>query len=212
MRGSRSAHAVGVTRHRRYCGRTVGPPTERHMVRTADEARPHHYGRLQPRRRHRRPAEALPVVDEPAVARASSGPSRRPGGARVAVADPDRGRVGPAVRSRWCWPTRCHRPVDGLRLREPQARAPIPAGNGPDSALVRSARPLLVSGDPAGRPDVCSAKGCQAPPWELLWNNPKLHTPERRRPGWPASAPRTRWRTSWGRAGSSKDGRPAPDG
>ena len=28
--------------------------------------------------------------------------------------------------------------------------------------------------------DVCSAKGCQAPAaWELLWNNPKLHTPDR---------------------------------
>ena len=26
----------------------------------------------------------------------------------------------------------------------------------------------------------CSAKGCQAPAaWDLLWNNPKLHTPER---------------------------------
>ena len=28
----------------------------------------------------------------------------------------------------------------------------------------------------------CSAKGCQAPAvWALLWNNPKLHTPERRK-------------------------------
>ena len=28
----------------------------------------------------------------------------------------------------------------------------------------------------------CSAKGCRAPAtWELLWNNPKLHTPERRK-------------------------------
>jgi hypothetical protein len=31
-------------------------------------------------------------------------------------------------------------------------------------------------------PDTCSAKGCQAPAsWELQWNNPKLHTPERRK-------------------------------
>ena len=31
-------------------------------------------------------------------------------------------------------------------------------------------------------PDVCSAKGCQAlAAWELLWNNPKLHTPDRRK-------------------------------
>jgi hypothetical protein len=31
-------------------------------------------------------------------------------------------------------------------------------------------------------PDTCSAKGCQLPAtWQLLWNNPKLHTPERRK-------------------------------
>lgn len=30
--------------------------------------------------------------------------------------------------------------------------------------------------------DICSAKGCQAPAaWELQWNNPKLHTPDRRK-------------------------------
>ncbi|WP_329460407.1 hypothetical protein [Streptomyces sp. NBC_01497] len=29
---------------------------------------------------------------------------------------------------------------------------------------------------------VCSAKGCQAPAvWVLAWNNPKLHTPDRRK-------------------------------
>jgi hypothetical protein len=29
---------------------------------------------------------------------------------------------------------------------------------------------------------ICSAKGCSAPArWSLLWNNPKLHTPERRK-------------------------------
>ncbi len=28
----------------------------------------------------------------------------------------------------------------------------------------------------------CSARGCQADAvWDLLWNNPKLHTPERRK-------------------------------
>ena len=28
----------------------------------------------------------------------------------------------------------------------------------------------------------CSARGCQAAAtWALLWNNPKLHTPERRK-------------------------------
>ncbi|NNM44882.1 hypothetical protein [Knoellia koreensis] len=29
---------------------------------------------------------------------------------------------------------------------------------------------------------VCSAKGCrQAATWALLWNNPELHTPDRRK-------------------------------
>lgn len=28
----------------------------------------------------------------------------------------------------------------------------------------------------------CSAKGCQQPAtWDLQWNNPKIHTPERRK-------------------------------
>lgn len=28
----------------------------------------------------------------------------------------------------------------------------------------------------------CSARGCQQPAvWSLLWNNPKIHTPERRK-------------------------------
>lgn len=30
--------------------------------------------------------------------------------------------------------------------------------------------------------DLCSAKGCRAEGvWELRWNNPKLHTPDRRK-------------------------------
>ena len=37
--------------------------------------------------------------------------------------------------------------------------------------------------EPTGEDELrCSAKGCQAPAtWALLWNNPKLHTPERRK-------------------------------
>lgn len=42
--------------------------------------------------------------------------------------------------------------------------------------------------DILGTPDVveddliCSGKGCRAPAvWGLLWNNPKIHTPERRK-------------------------------
>jgi hypothetical protein len=31
-------------------------------------------------------------------------------------------------------------------------------------------------------PPTCSAKGCREPAkWALRWNNPKLHTPERRK-------------------------------
>jgi len=31
-------------------------------------------------------------------------------------------------------------------------------------------------------PATCSSKGCQQPAgWELLWNNPKLHTADRRK-------------------------------
>jgi hypothetical protein len=31
-------------------------------------------------------------------------------------------------------------------------------------------------------PVICSAKGCHQPAvWALLWNNPKLHTPDRRK-------------------------------
>jgi hypothetical protein len=31
-------------------------------------------------------------------------------------------------------------------------------------------------------PDTCSAKGCTAAAvWALQWNNPKVHTPERRK-------------------------------
>ncbi|PVE11415.1 hypothetical protein Y717_04150 [Streptomyces scopuliridis RB72] len=41
-------------------------------------------------------------------------------------------------------------------------------------------------GSPEGPADdaapICSAKGCRAPAvWVLAWNNPKLHTPERRK-------------------------------
>ena len=31
-------------------------------------------------------------------------------------------------------------------------------------------------------PDYCSAKGCRADAsWQLLWNNPRIHTPDRRK-------------------------------
>ncbi len=42
----------------------------------------------------------------------------------------------------------------------------------------------MTTQDPAVSGDValCSAKGCTAPAaWVLAWNNPKLHTPDRRK-------------------------------
>ncbi|MFF2267195.1 hypothetical protein ACFVTZ_02950 [Cellulosimicrobium cellulans] len=42
---------------------------------------------------------------------------------------------------------------------------------------------VLGLADPVGEEDlVCSAKGCRKEAvWGLLWNNPKIHTPERRK-------------------------------
>lgn len=35
---------------------------------------------------------------------------------------------------------------------------------------------------PATEPDICSSKSCRAPAtWQLLWNNPKIHTADRRK-------------------------------
>ena len=39
-----------------------------------------------------------------------------------------------------------------------------------------------MSSDPDDAPLTCSAKGCEnAAQHALLWNNPKIHTPERRK-------------------------------
>jgi hypothetical protein len=36
--------------------------------------------------------------------------------------------------------------------------------------------------DQPDEPPICSAKGCaNEAVWQLLWNNPKLHTPDRRK-------------------------------
>jgi hypothetical protein len=33
---------------------------------------------------------------------------------------------------------------------------------------------------PSEAPVTCSAKGCHQPPaWRVVWNNPRLHTPDR---------------------------------
>jgi hypothetical protein len=39
-----------------------------------------------------------------------------------------------------------------------------------------------VTAPEADEPPICSAKGCrETARWSLLWNNPKLHTPDRRK-------------------------------
>jgi len=40
----------------------------------------------------------------------------------------------------------------------------------------------VVGTDDSGSAPICSAKGCRQPArWALRWNNPKLHTPDRRK-------------------------------
>ena len=39
-----------------------------------------------------------------------------------------------------------------------------------------------MSQAPDDAPDFCSAKGCRADAtWQLLWNNPRIHAPDRRK-------------------------------
>jgi len=46
----------------------------------------------------------------------------------------------------------------------------------------------LAASSPQDRSVICSAKGCRAEAaYGLLWNNPKVHTPERRK-AWMACA------------------------
>jgi hypothetical protein len=42
---------------------------------------------------------------------------------------------------------------------------------------------IPLPGEPEPRTEtICSARGCRRPArWGLLWNNPKLHSPERRK-------------------------------
>jgi hypothetical protein len=42
---------------------------------------------------------------------------------------------------------------------------------------------IQLPGEPAAPAEtICSARGCRRPAqWGLLWNNPKLHSPERRK-------------------------------
>ena len=56
---------------------------------------------------------------------------------------------------------------------------------------------------------VCSAKGCTAhAEWVLLWNNPKLHTPERRKEWLACETHRESLGAFLGARGFLKDTRP----
>lgn len=55
-------------------------------------------------------------------------------------------------------------------------------------AAPRAAEGSAVSGDPK-----CSRKACgQSASWQLLWNNPRIHTPERRKV-WLACSEHREW-------------------
>ncbi|QIK76581.1 hypothetical protein [Nocardioides piscis] len=58
---------------------------------------------------------------------------------------------------------------------------------------------------------VCSAKGCtQRASWALLWNNPKLHTPERRKTWLACEAHRVSLSEFLGARGFLKETEPVP--
>lgn len=55
-------------------------------------------------------------------------------------------------------------------------------GPGPGARRVEAVNFPDTSAESATGAPVCSAKGCRADAlWVLAWNNPKLHTPERRK-------------------------------
>lgn len=50
-----------------------------------------------------------------------------------------------------------------------------------------------TDGNPAPTSAVCSRKACRADAsWQLLWNNPRIHTPERRKT-WLACEDHRQW-------------------
>ena len=50
-----------------------------------------------------------------------------------------------------------------------------------------------LAGNSSPMPNICSRKGCQhGATYQILWNNPKVHTPERRKI-WLACDEHVRW-------------------
>jgi hypothetical protein len=73
-------------------------------------------------------------------------------------------------------------------------------------------RPDPSPSDDAVEPLVCSARACQQhAAWALLWNNPKLHTPERRKTWLACEEHRTSLADFLGARGFLKDVVPAAE-
>ena len=63
----------------------------------------------------------------------------------------------------------------------------------------------------ADAPELCSAKGCRAEAtWQLRWNNPKIHTPDRRKVWLACDEHRGSLETFLGARGFLKDTVPHP--
>lgn len=61
----------------------------------------------------------------------------------------------------------------------PRGRPASPCPQLPETPRTPHANGNPVMTEPA---PICSAKGCREPArWVLAWNNPKLHTPDRRK-------------------------------
>ena len=57
---------------------------------------------------------------------------------------------------------------------------------------------VSVSDETSDETPICSAKGCRAAAvWVLAWNNPKIHTPERRKTGSPVRSTASTCPSSW---------------
>src|SRR5215212_11736144 len=57
-----------------------------------------------------------------------------------------------------------------------------PWSSGTNSVVGSGSLPPVWHDARVEEPLTCSAKGCTAPAaWAVLWNNPRLHTPERRK-------------------------------
>ncbi len=72
-------------------------------------------------------------------------------------------------------------------MADPQATG-RPAATAPAAGLGLFGVPSAEGGPP-----VCSRKGCRSDAaWQLLWNNPRIHTPERRK-AWASCPDHVAW-------------------